>query len=213
MKSPYRRPSRIARVAHQSPLLLATAIGCAVVVAVAGTVFFVLPAYSKGSSGYSTGPGGPNLNPYSMEIFGLESTIAYTGGSSGYFPALNGTDLCSPVCPVLPALKETRSGWALVLPIFYNVTNANATMTERLGLPTFGISGANQTVFTIQLLCCYSAIPQNAYTEVVTPGTTFAPGSDATGSTFGFEALVFAYAAVPDRTDGGYTLYYNFTAP
>jgi len=156
----------------------------------------------------STGPSGPDLNPYGERIVAIGGNITYAGPARGYFPALNGTSLCPHLCPETPLVWGTdgsNGSPEIGVRFFYNVTNVG-NRTANLSLPVLTTGGPDPTLFVLETYCCYSAVNQ-PYGELLTVGPQF-----TAGTTIGLEEWAFTTSVIPAVTGGNYTLYANFTA-
>ncbi|MGP8077356.1 MAG: hypothetical protein ACLQD8_04940 [Thermoplasmata archaeon] len=151
-----------------------------------------------------SGPEPPNLNPNHERILAIDSAITYFGSTQGYFPAVNHTDFCQPVCPAL-ILNSRPNPPEIELRFYFNVTNT-ANATERISEPSLETSGPDPTLFSLWTFCCYST-QSVSYTEGLSAWLEFTPGF-----TFGLEGYVFTTQPIPANAAGGYTLFFNVTS-
>ena len=154
------------------------------------------------------GPSVPDLNPDGQTILAIPSNITYFGGPTGYFPALNGTDLCGGRCPELPHLWiSDRPSLPSEIGVFfyYNVTNVGTTDVN-LSPPVLATSGPIPTLFFLQTYCCWSGTHQS-YWEMISSPVQLTPGTIV-----GLEGYAFTTVALPKVPAGGYTLFVNFTS-
>lgn len=156
------------------------------------------------SKGTSTGPSGPNPNPYNETILAVDASIVY-GVGRGTFPNVSGgVNLCN-LCPVLPKENTSYDPPVAGFWFFVNVTNEGANGTYLANF-TLGTSGSDPHLFRmVGVVCC---APH--YEEVVTK-IYFTP-VDTAGSKFGLAAYAIA-SSIPSTVSGGYTLYFNSTSP
>jgi len=205
MAAPIRRPNWVARQARSHRIPFVAAIACAVVLVVAIAaltgVLRLGPAPSHGS-----GPSESTLNPHSEKIVAIDSQVNYTGNASGYFAALDNTELCGPVCPELPRVYTNYSVAEIAIYFFVNVTNAHSS-SETLQLPTLGTSGPNASLFQLQMFCCYTNSGRS-YNERLSSALPF-----AADQAIGLEGYAYTVDPIPYSSAGGYTLYLNSTSP
>jgi hypothetical protein len=157
----------------------------------------------------ASGAGGPhsNLNPYHELIFAVNSTIAYNSGESGYFPALDGTELCPfHICPKTPVLVTKNGNTSIGIFFYVNVTNTGAS-DESLGNFTLTTSGADPQLFSLAVFCCYSS-SSPSYTEPFSKWTDAAPGAIV-----GLEGYAYSLTVIPYTGAGGYSLVLGSTSP
>jgi hypothetical protein len=154
---------------------------------------------SSGGSSGGTSPG-PNPNPYNETVRSVVANVTYTGNLSGYFPALQGQDICGH-CPARPFTDDNYAPPVAGFWFYFNVTNT-AAYYETIVNFTLSTSGANPHLFTPGYArCCYPQYQSYAGMVGFTPGRTF-----------GLEAFVYA-ASLPDVGPSGFVLYFNVTAP
>ena len=155
----------------------------------------------------SRGSTAPNLNPHGEHILAITANTTYFGPIHGYFPAIDGTDLCGPRCPELP--REWPSDGVLPAEVgvffYYNVTNT-APVLVNLSQPVVSTSGPVPTLFFLETFCCYTpAAPP--YVELIDSATPVSPGLE-----YGLEGYAYTTVPLPAVASGGYTLYVNFTS-
>lgn len=192
---PRRRRSRL--------LWVAVACGLAVVVEVAVfTNAFGLIVAKSSSGGTPVGPPpGPNPNPYNESITGVNTTITYyEKNATGYFPALEGKQLC-PACPERPKTNYNYTPPAAGFWFYVNVTNTGNT-DEELSNFSLTTSGPNAALFVlVVVLCCYPLYGEETYAL-----------SFLSGATWSLAAYVIA-AAIPDDGTTGYALTFSAVSP
>lgn len=199
-RSPYRGRPWIVRQTRAHPLLFVAVLVCvaAVFIEVAATTHFfglVQPSSGGGSTL-------PSLNPYGEVIFAVNSSVTYHSGSSGYFPALDGTDLCQYTCPKTPVLVSNNGNTSIGVFFYVNVTNT-ATTDESLSNLTLTTSGANTDLFSLVLICCYPTYqePFSKWTDA------------ASGATVGLRGYAYVTVPIPYTGAGGYSLLLESTSP
>jgi hypothetical protein len=150
------------------------------------------------------GPSGtqePNLNPYNESIQEVVASIDYTTNASGYFPALQGTDICGH-CPARPFTDYNVSPAVAGFWFYFNVTN-DAPDWEWISNFSIATSGANPELFGPGFVaCCYPDYYQSETNQPLFPPN----------ATWGFAAFVQA-TSIPDVGPGGFVLYFNVTSP
>lgn len=169
------------------------------------TSWYGLVPYSASTSHggtVHTPPSGPNLNPYNEAVQAVLASITYNGNSSGYFAALEGTQLCDR-CPVVPHTDDLFSPPFVGFWFYVNVTNS-ANQWETLTNFTVSTSGTDPTLFTLEwVVCCY---PLYQYL-VLADGAGF-----TAHQTLGLGVFTEA-AQLPDVGPSGFTLDFNVTSP
>jgi hypothetical protein len=191
------RQHRRAAARRPVTLLLGAVLAAEIVVwtGVATNWFGVIPA--GGSSPKGTPE--PNPNPYNETVRKVVAAVNYTGNLSGYFPALQGLDICGH-CPAVPFNDTAFSPPVAGFWFYFNVTNT-ASYYESISNFTVTTSGANPNLFLPGYAkCCYPGF----LSFVAQVG--FVPGQ-----TFGLEAFVHA-AFLPNVGPSGFTLYFNVTS-
>lgn len=208
MGSPYRRPSWFARQRRNHPALLAVAFVCAaaVVVEIAAVtnVFGLLGHGTK-----STGPTGPNLNPYHEEFLSVTGEIQYKGTGTGYFAQLEGQSVCPKVCPAFPKLFNNTGTPAYGIFFFFNVTNT-ASQTRNISEPVLGLVGKNTAGFVLVTYCCYSTT-NTQYSEPLVTGLQV-QGAGSPGATVGLRGFIYTETTIPEIAGGGYAFFLNVTS-
>jgi hypothetical protein len=198
--------ARWPRTRRRRGLIIWVAVACiaAVVIEVgAVTDGFGIPGLLQRGGGSSSGPSGPNPNPYDENITAVLASIAY-GGSAQPFPSLAGTNLCLG-CPVAPKENPTYDPPVAGLWIYFNVTNVDSTLAYLANF-TLATSGSEPSLFgLVSVVCCYSP-HGTSYGETVSR-VVFAPDA-----TIGFAAYAIA-ASIPNDGPTGYILYFNSTSP
>jgi hypothetical protein len=198
-------PTWSGRRAKRRPLLLYVGFACAAAVVLevaAVTNFFGLAGHPASSS-----PGGPDLNPFHERILVITTNVTYLGAGHGYFPALQGANVCGIACPELPFSWPSDG----ILPaqigvyFYYNVTNIGSDIVN-LSVPIITTSGGVSTLFVLQTYCCYTTA-EPPYDEAVDSSVNFSPGT-----TFGFRGYAYTTVSLPQVAAGGFTLYINFTS-
>jgi len=198
------RRSRGGRLRRLWTLILVGVVAAEVVVGLgrASNWYGFGPYVPPNTGTVSPPPSGPNLNPYNETISAVLASITYTGSSSGYFAALQGTQIC-PRCPVIARTESVFSPPFVGFPFYVNVTNG-AGQWETLSNFTLSTGGANPTLFVLALVvCCY---PLYQYL-VLADGVGFVP--DQTLGLGGFAEA----GELPDVGPAGFTLYFNVTSP
>ena len=178
------------------------ACAAAIVVEVAAvTGFFGLANHDAAGS---SGPKGPNLNPYNERILAIEGAIDYTGSAKGYFIGLD-QNLCALTCPELPTEFLNWTPPQIGVIFYYNVTNS-AAVSENISLPEVTTSGPDGTLWQVGVFCCYGAISL-PYNEWIMGTTAIGPSA-----TLGYKAYAWTVEAIPEYGSGGFTLDSNFTS-
>jgi len=205
MGSPYRRPSWASRQWKSHPTMLLTGVVCAVVVLVEVGAF--TNGFGLAGALHRSPPPPPptNLNPHEMKILEILAGVSYLGGPTGYFGGLNGANLCEVECPVLPAEYPSFTPPQAGLLFFYNVTNTGTT-DRNLSLPLVTTSGPNPLLFGVKVYCCYGGAG-GQYSEDMEGSFNI-----LAAATVGFEGYLWTTQTIPFSSQGGYTLYENFTA-
>jgi hypothetical protein len=189
----------LARRRARRSLLTWVAVGCIAAVLIEVALFTngfgLLAAKSTGGST----PPGPNPNPYEVNVTGLSSDLAYSGGGTNPFPALVDGQLCNR-CPVAPKENANYSNLGSVLFIYFNVTNTGSNWTT-LGNFTLTTSGTNPHLFTLQSITVGPSYNEPTTLTGFTPGQTKA-------------LLAFVSASTLPANGGvGYALTLHMTCP
>ena len=206
MGTPARRTGRWSLPSGRPPILLLVGLGCmAAILIEVGAVsgFFGWVIDRSGGGGASL----PDLNPYHEQILAIPASTTYLGPLHGYFPTIDGTNLCGTRCPELP--REWPGDGILPPEIavyfYFNVTNT-ASVDQNLSVPVIATSGPDPTLFLLLTFCCYTH-GDTSYDEVVDSPILAPPGLP-----FGLEGYAYTTVPLPSVPGGGYTLYVNFTA-
>jgi hypothetical protein len=199
MASPYRRSDPIARRARaRSVLLFGVAACAAVVLVVAGATTGLFGLLSRGGGG--GGPSSP-LNPFHENISAVFASVQYGGGTSDYFPALDGQDLCAHTCPKPPVPAPSNAS-IIGIYFYFNVTNT-ASVSEHLNNFTLRTSGGYPELFSLKVLCCsVTGYQEEIQTLFAQPGVTWA-----------LAGYAFTNESIPYNGGSGYALYFNATSP
>lgn len=184
-------------------LLKVAAVGCALAVLVA--VAFETDGFGLagliGSGGSSSGPPGPNPNPYNEEITNVTGKLTYTGSASGYLHGLAGFRLCGP-CPILPAENASFSPPVAGLWVYFNVTNVGTTYTDIANFTLNTTTGGNATLFVLfAVVCCYPHYEEDTSEIGFVPSQTQGIG------------IYLEAQSVPDDGPTGYALSFLATSP
>ena len=157
------------------------------------------PSHVGTSSGNGNGSS-PSLNPFNETIQSVLAGIRYDGNRSGYFPALDGTDVCGH-CPALPFTDENYAPAVAGFWFYFNVTNT-APVFESISNFSLSTSGANPGLFTPGgLACCFPSFGSPTIAVGFLPGQTLG-------------LAVFVHApTIPNVGPAGFTLFFNATTP
>lgn len=193
----FRRPGAGAAKRHFGLVLSAVLSAEIVLWAGVGTDWFGLAA--SGSSSGTTAQG-PNPNPYNETVQHVYADVTYTGNLTGYFPALEGVDICNH-CPARPFTDDEFTPPVAGFWFYFNVTN-KASYDESITNFTLATSGANPELF----------VPGYALVGYPTYLSRAARVQFLPDQTIGMAAFVYA-VSIPDVGPGGFVLYFNVTAP
>lgn len=144
-----RSPPAMFRARRRRSVLLWAALACAVAVVIeVGAVTNAFGLLNKPGSGGSSGPPGPNPNPYDENVTSLVGALAYHGSGQSPFPSLNGVANLCVHCPIAPMARSNGTTTVAVVWIYFNVTYTGSNNTHIANF-TLTTSGSDPDLFTL----------------------------------------------------------------